>query len=104
MVSSTTKFTAISTTQKPSITLIYCGVDVISAMHWWRYMCVALFSLASLAGVLLEVFGVASRGGVIGLTGLGCLSLLYAAVQLIRETLLSLDIIERHLLPGAHND
>ena len=63
------------------------------------YLCVACFALASLTGVLLEAVDLPSRPAVVALTALGCLSLLYAAAQLIRETLLSLDIIEHHLNP-----
>jgi hypothetical protein len=63
------------------------------------YACVALFALASLSGVLFEVLDRGPRPAVIGLTSIGIMSLLYAAYALIREALLSLDIIERHLKP-----
>lgn len=82
--------------------------DLRRRAHYFRnalvalYLCVAFFALASLIGVLLEVLSIPSRAGVVALTSLGCLSLLYAAYQLIRETLLSLNIIEQHLSHTSH--
>lgn len=61
------------------------------------YLCVAIFALTGLVGVMLELSGLRLPWLVVILTGAGCLCLLYAAAQLIRETLLSLDVIKRHL-------
>lgn len=58
------------------------------------YLCVCIFALTSLIGVTLEVLGVSSRVAIVALTGLGCLCLLYAAYQLVRESFLSLESIE----------
>ncbi|WP_457651566.1 DUF2721 domain-containing protein [Rhodocaloribacter sp.] len=60
------------------------------------YVCVALFALASLLGVLLLEWSDASRWVVLGLLGAGIGCLAYAALALIRESTLSLDIIEEH--------
>lgn len=60
------------------------------------YLCVVLFALGSFAGLTLELLGLPPEWLVAGVTGIGCLSLLYAASQLFRESLLSLEIIEHH--------
>jgi hypothetical protein len=61
------------------------------------YLCVCIFALTSLSGVTLEVLGLSSRWPIVALTSLGCLCLLYAAYQLVRESFLSLESIEGHL-------
>ena len=50
-----------------------------------------------IVGVTLEVLGLSSRWTIVALTSLGCLCLLYAAYQLVRESFLSLESIEGHL-------
>ncbi|MDX1428910.1 MAG: DUF2721 domain-containing protein [Rhodothermales bacterium] len=60
------------------------------------YCCVALFSLASLLGVVAEELGAGSEWIVLTLLLLGILCLSVAAMLLIRESLLSFRIIESH--------
>lgn len=60
------------------------------------YVCVGLFAVASLLGALFLGWSEASRWLVVGflVTGIACLCA--AAGLLIRESILSLDIIEAH--------
>ncbi len=61
------------------------------------YLCVALFSLASLLGMLAALWqAMTSAWVVLGVTAGGILCLTFSAFQLIRESLLSLEIIEEH--------
>lgn len=60
------------------------------------YVCVGLFALASLLGMVMVAWSAASRWIVLGLLALGIASLLYAAARLIRESVLSLTIITAH--------
>ncbi|MBT8400428.1 MAG: DUF2721 domain-containing protein [Rhodothermia bacterium] len=60
------------------------------------YTCVALFSLASLLGVVAEEIGAGSEWVVLSLLILGIASLSLAAILLIREALLSFRVIESH--------
>ncbi len=61
------------------------------------YLCVAMFSLASLLGMLEALLqGMSSAWVVLGVTAVGILCLTFSAFQLIRESTLSLEIIEEH--------
>ncbi|MCG8608494.1 DUF2721 domain-containing protein [bacterium] len=60
------------------------------------YLGFGLFSLASLLGGLTVKWAMASTWIVTGLTCVGILTLVFAAFELIRESLLSLRIIEEH--------
>lgn len=60
------------------------------------YTCVGLFALASLAGLVTKFWASALDEVVIGLTAVGVATLLFAAIQLIKESLLSLEIIKEH--------
>lgn len=61
------------------------------------YLCVSIFALTSLVGVILEVLGLSSRWPIVVLTSLGCVCLLFAAYQLVRESFLSLESLEQDL-------
>jgi hypothetical protein len=67
------------------------------------YLCVSIFALTSLLGVILEVMGLSSRWPIVVLTGLGCGCLLYAAYQLVRESYLSLEGLEEDLTADNHH-
>ena len=60
------------------------------------YVSVALFALASLLGGITLAWMDLSYRIIFGLTGVGIASLLYAASQLIRESVLSYEIIKTH--------
>ncbi len=60
------------------------------------YVCVGLFSLASLLGMLTAASPDLSAWIVLPLTALGVLSLTFAAVQLVRESILAHEVIEEH--------
>ena len=60
------------------------------------YISVGLFSSAGLLGGLASIWTQRSNSIVTGLTCLGILSLVFASVQLIRESFLSLEIIKEH--------
>jgi threonine/homoserine/homoserine lactone efflux protein len=61
------------------------------------YLCVSIFALTSLVGVTLEVLSLSSRWPIVILTSLGCISLFFAAYQLVRESFLSLEGLEEDL-------
>lgn len=61
------------------------------------YVSVGVFAVGSIAGALMEFAGGPSTATVVILTCLGILCLIYASVELIRESLLSLRVIEHHL-------
>jgi hypothetical protein len=60
------------------------------------YLAVALFALAALGGGLLAWHREAAWWVVMGLTCLGIAAVLVAAVQLVRESLLSFAVLEVH--------
>ncbi len=60
------------------------------------YVCVGLFAVASLFGAVFIGWSDVSRWIVIGLLGIGISCLSGAAAMLIRESILSLDIIRAH--------
>lgn len=61
------------------------------------YVSVGILAVGGVAGVLAEFAGGTTAVIVVLLTCLGILCLIYASVELIRESLLSLRIIEHHL-------
>jgi hypothetical protein len=61
------------------------------------YLTVSLLALAGVLGVITQSLGEAAVWLIITLTALGIVSLLLAALQLIRESFLSLEIIDEHL-------
>jgi len=60
------------------------------------YTSVGLFSLASFLGGLVVYWAAVSFWAIVILTCLGILSLVFASLQLIRESLLSLEVIREH--------
>jgi hypothetical protein len=60
------------------------------------YSAAGLFTLAALAGGLLAWHREAAWWVVIGLSGFGIACVLFAAVQLVRESLLSFAVLESH--------
>jgi uncharacterized protein DUF2721 len=64
------------------------------------YLCVTIFALCAIIGVILEASSISSRGVIVALTAAGCLCLFYAASQLVREAMISLQAIEAHLDAG----
>jgi hypothetical protein len=60
------------------------------------YTSVGLFSLGSLLGGVINLWHPELLWIVGGLTILGIACLVYAAIQLLRETLLALDVIQDH--------
>lgn len=63
------------------------------------YVCIGLFALASLLGMLGVAQGVGDRLGrvlVFGVTALGVGCLCYAALELVRESYLAKEIIDEH--------
>ncbi len=60
------------------------------------YVSVALFSMASLLGGLARLWDKQAFWIVVSLACVGIFSLVFASVQLIREALLSMDIIKEH--------
>lgn len=60
------------------------------------YLCVALFSLASLLGAVSEALPLASSWGTLSLLIPGIACLVFASVVLIAESRLSFRIIEAH--------
>ena len=61
------------------------------------YVCVGLFGVASLVGMLAALwYGETSAWVVLSITALGVLCMTFAAVELIRESLLAAEIIEDH--------
>lgn len=61
------------------------------------YLCVCVFALASLIGVILELLKFHPAWMIVALTSLGCIALLYAASQLVMESYLSLEVITHHI-------
>ena len=60
------------------------------------YFSVALFSLGSLVGALVNFFWPASLWAIGGFTLAGIICLVFAAIQLVRESLICLDVIRDH--------
>jgi hypothetical protein len=60
------------------------------------YVSVGLFSLGSLVGAFVNFFWPATLWVIGGFTLLGICFLVFAAIQLIRESLLCLDVIRNH--------
>jgi len=61
------------------------------------YVCVSLFAVASLVGMLAALwYGETSAWLVLGIAALGIVCLTFAAIELIRESLLAAEIIEDH--------
>jgi len=61
------------------------------------YVSVGAFALGSLIGALLDLSGQPSDWAVIALAFAGILCLIFAAYELIRESLLSFQVIAYHL-------
>ena len=61
------------------------------------YSAVALFAVASLAGGMIQVLGGDGRWVTISLTCLGIVAIVCGVVQLIRESILLLDVFQGHL-------
>ena len=60
------------------------------------YVSVALFSMASLLGGLARLWDKQAFWIVVSLACVGIFSLVFASVQLIREALLSMELIKEH--------
>ncbi len=60
------------------------------------YASVTALALGSMLGGLADLLTAESVWLVQGLTVLGVLALVYSAVQLVRESVLSLDVLRRH--------
>jgi hypothetical protein len=61
------------------------------------YVSVGLFAVGSIAGALMDFLNGPSTVTVVILTCLGILCFIYASIELIRESVLSLRVIEHHL-------
>jgi len=61
------------------------------------YVSVGLFAVGSITGALMDFLSGPSTVTVVVLTCLGILCFIYASIELIRESLLSLRVIEHHL-------
>jgi hypothetical protein len=61
------------------------------------YVSVGIFAVGSVVGAIMDFLKGPSTVTVVILTCLGILCLLYASIELIRESLLSLRVIEHHL-------
>jgi len=61
------------------------------------YISVGTFAVGSLIGAFMDFMGGPSTVTVVAFSGLGIICLIYASVELIRESLLSLRVIENHL-------
>ena len=61
------------------------------------YISVMLFSLGGLLGGLMGIWDSNAFWIVAAFTGAGILCLLYASWELVRESILSLEVIEEHL-------
>ncbi len=61
------------------------------------YVSVTIFAVGSIVGAILDFLNGPSTVTVVILTCLGILCLIYASIELIRESLLSLRVIEHHL-------
>ena len=61
------------------------------------YISVSLFSLGSIIGAIVELMTGPSDIYVLIMSGVGILALIYASLQLVRESLLSLRVLEHHL-------
>ncbi|NDJ35806.1 MAG: DUF2721 domain-containing protein [Chloroflexi bacterium] len=62
------------------------------------YLSVVLFALGSLLGVLTLPMGDAVSGTVaLSFTGVGCVGLLFAAAQLVRESFLTTEVLQDHV-------
>ncbi|MDX1548206.1 MAG: DUF2721 domain-containing protein [Rhodothermales bacterium] len=61
------------------------------------YICVGMFSLASFLGMMAALWAAETSAWIVlGITAGGILCLTFAAFQLIRESILSLRVIEDH--------
>jgi hypothetical protein len=67
------------------------------------YVVVSLFALASLSGGFIMLIDEKASYLVMVLTCAGIGALLFAALQLVRESILSLDIIKDHLEHGRQH-
>lgn len=65
------------------------------------YVAVSLLAIASLSGGLIMLIDEKASYVVVLLTCLGIFALLLAAIELVRESMLSLDIIRDHLEPAS---
>lgn len=61
------------------------------------YISVAAFAVGSMSGAVLSMFDGPDEWAVISFACIGIAMLLFAAVELIRESVLSLKVIQKHL-------
>lgn len=61
------------------------------------YLCVLTFALASLLGAIVDFMNGSGEAAVFFFAFIGILCLGFASVELVRESLLSLQVIESHI-------